>query len=379
LKKIFSKKNILYFLFLGVLIGLAYVSRPEYFFLIFPVIFYFFVIYNKKIAAKKIIILLLSMIFGFLIVSGPYFIFLRNNLGHWTISGRFNEIQHHVSGEELASIQQNKQSDKLNTSVITPPKVKNNFLKTVVINFRTFTERFIENLLGIHTQLMVVFGFIGILFFSFGIREFIVTKKFKDLALVAIVLLPIFILALAMVDAGKPNYLIQFMYIITLVIAFGIVSFYNEMLNYFSKNKKFVKIIFCFLLLLMMGYLFFPAFRNYFFSDKDYQPKEFKLIGQWIKENVPNIENETILARKPDIAFYSESLWQIVPTGGDLQDLIFVMKNNNIKYISVDDRYFKTARPEFSDLLEPQKVAKDFILIKEVSLKGNRVFLYELK
>lgn len=373
--KDFSKKGFVWSAILGLAIGIAYITRPEYFFFIFPVLFYLYFIYRKIFSPKKIAIMLLIVFAGFFIISAPYINFLHKNLNQWTFSGRLSGQLLEQSGVDVYKVEDT--SSKITSDAVAPPQIKESALKYSLKNLYPLTKQYFDSFLNMERSFMRLWGFFGIMLLGIGLLEFILKKRFKELAIFFISILPIFFIAFA-VDKRYINHLVQIFFILDILMAVGFWVAYDKIVSVFNLGKKKAAALLIIASGFMIFYLFFPALQNYLFLPKDYNEKEFRIMGLWMKQNIPNMENEMVITRKPDTIFYSGGLFQIFPDVATFDDLFALMKANNTKYIIADDRYFASSRPQFADLLDPQKAPKELKLVKNFNYYDKKIFIYQL-
>ena len=371
-------QNIIWFFIVGASIGLAYLTRVEYFFVIFPVIIYIVFIRRKKYCWRLTNLMVITAIMGFLIFVIPYLLFLHKHLDCWTISGRSNTVSLYIVDQDLEIVDENSDITHF-ADVVIPPEVENGMIATFVKNTGPLIKRFLDNLFVNQLEFLKVFGILGISFFALGLKEFIFAKRFRELWLFVISFTP-FCLITLVVQGGKTNYLVQFFYLFIIFISIGFWAFYDQFNSRFKINLIKKKVVFYVLILIFIVYsLFFPVIQHYLFSPKDFTSKEYKMIGHWIQNNIPNHEQETIFARKPEISFYAESEWQLIPKVKDVNTLVKIMKNYKINYIVVDDRAFRDTRPELNILLDIPNAPEELIFLKQVEHYGKRAILYKLK
>ncbi len=371
-KHLSSAKDYLWFLIAGVFIGLSYLARPEYFAILPLVLVYFFVLF-RKIEISKLLIILLLVVLGFLIISSPYLLFLHKQLGYWSITGRAAEGSMGLSGVEMEKI------DGMSggTAIVAPPEFNKTIFQVLFDNFGMLSKRTLDNLLNAEHNFLNIFGFLGVGFFAFGLRKWLLERRFKEFIIFLVLFSPI--IFVAMYQGATPNYLVQFLFIFFILIAVGFWDFHDKIISGFNLRGWRVKTLFVCLISITIFYFFFPALQNYLFLPKDYTQKEFKQMGLWMKENIPNIENETVYSRKPEVTFYAGSRWQVVPDVDSYEQLFSIMEKNNSKYLIADDRYFKDLRPQFDDLLFPEKAPEGLELIKTAEFYDKKVFLYQLE
>ena len=119
--------------------------------------------------------------------------------------------------------------------------------------------------------------------------------------------------------------------------------------------------------------------QNYFFQQPDYKPTELKELGIWAKENIEEVEKETIMARKPDVSFYAGAVWELIPAVKDIEELKNLMRLKNIKYIVMDDRSLGGDWQDVKFLLDPINNPKGFNKLKELEYFEHRAVIYKLE
>lgn len=359
----------------GVFIGLAYLARPEYFLLIFPVIAYVFVVsWRDARGARQATIRSIILSAAFFITCLSYLIYLHNELGYWTISGRGSELALIVTSEnmEMAGVA----SEAGTPTVVAPPPQKESSIVLALRELPSLLKRLADGLVNTEHTLLRIFGLIGTLFFVLGLRFFVITKKLRELALFAAFLSPIVLIAFA--QGGTPNYLVQYFYLFIPIIAIGLIDGIREVEEKYFLKEHVHNFIFGILVMALSAYFILPAVQNVLFLPDDYRDMEYRQLGLWMHANIPGIEEEVIVSRKPEPTFYAESLWAIVPYSKNTSELHAVMQERKQRYLIVDERSFPLARPELVDMLEPEKVSQFFTLVYQTEYYGQKAFLYRI-
>ena len=233
---------------------------------------------------------------GFVAISLPYIIFLHSNLDSWTYSGRTSGTVLLLSGQFF---DENSTGD-----FFLDPKINDkndqSSIKSLVVNAGSIAKRLFKGLRDSERNMVHSFGFIGISLFGIGIFRFLADKKFKELWICLIILSPI--LAVALAQGGSGNYLIQFYFLIILFCAIGASWLINELLRSYNLTQNGKKILVIIILGLASLHIFIQVPQNYLFTPRENLPREYELIGIWIKHNIPEINTQTILSRKPATA-----------------------------------------------------------------------------
>lgn len=368
--KALSRKNLIWFFIVGLSIGLSYLARPEYFLLIFPVFIYIFWIYRKNFSYRSILKYLAIILIGFTVVALPYVVFLHDALGHWTISGKIGGVVSH-----LITGQYPETGDSFVQEVSLLQEVGDNALSKAAESVPANLKEFFKSLRDAERSLVKTLGFIGIIFFAFGIRKLLMDKKFRILwiMIISISLLP---LVIYIVD-NIPNYLSQYLFIFIALAGLGLSHFLHELKGWFRMSDTKYRTVSFLLIAITSLYFFFPIIQVYLFLPEDNQPKELKELGLWAKNNIPGIDEEAVLSRKPNVSFYSESKFVSFPDIADEEALAEYMRQNEIKYLVIDNRYMPSDRGQFSYLIyEP---SQNFQLVHKETFHNKQAILYELK
>jgi hypothetical protein len=358
----------------GVSTGLSYLARPEYFFLIFLIAIYSWFIQKKHGPTDKFKFVAIILV-GFAVVSMPYVMFLKNNLGYWTISGRSSAITLAIAEQDFKDNYVQGEGNNFDEAVKLPEELRGKSASLLLDNLGSNLKRLFKGMRDIERNLFRFFGVIGAAFFAFGVRKLVLDRRYKEIIISFISLAPIFAIAF-IIEGGKPNYLVQFFYIFTIFIAFGFVSFLDDIKQKFGLNKIFVFL----LVLATVGYLFFPIIQSCLFSPSDAVAMEYRTLGLWMKENIPNIKDQLVLSRKPEPTFYAGARFQEIPRDiQDEDDLIKFMKDSNTNYLIADSRAFAHDFPQFLNFLKDKKTSQRFKFITTAEFGNHRAVLYQLR
>ncbi len=371
-----TNSNIIWSFCAGVIVGLSYLTRPEYFIIIFFVLGLTYLFNRKNIKPKLLLLVLILIMSGFLFVSLPYIFFLHSNLDYWTISGRGSEMLLQLSGENYESINTIGGENNFNNALISAPDISNDTPIYLLNNYLSILKDFFDSLQRIEYNFLKAFGIIGIAFFTIGIRSVILFKQYKNIAISGILMTPV--IAIAFFQGGSMNYLIQFLYIFIIFISIGFMKL-HDYLRFNITNKKISSLLITIIFLFTSLYFFSPVLKNYLFLPADYQPKEFKLMGLWMKDNIKNIENEFVMSRKPDVSFYSGAEWQLIPSDINILNLSSFMYKNDIKYLIIDERTLLKEQKEFVSSIVDKKYIKNLLFLKEFEYEKKSILLFSTK
>jgi hypothetical protein len=130
------------------------------------------------------------------------------------------------------------------------------------------------------------------------------------------------------------------------------------------------------LFILLMSVGFAANVAPYYLGRMSYQPIEYKIVGQWMKQN---LQPGLILSRKPQVGFYAD-----MPTTGpdpkdSIDDIVARARQSGARYLVVDERYSTTMIPALKPLLDPKNAPPALRLLKDnlSPYHEARIVIYE--
>ena len=109
-----------------------------------------------------------------------------------------------------------------------------------------------------------------------------------------------------------------------------------------------------------------------------YAPYEYKIMGQWMKENVDDIENKTVMSRKAGVPFYAEARHEPLYYG-EYPGLIEYAKSKKIDYLIIDEWTIPRTRPQFAFLLEEGEKYIGLQLMHTIRYEDRKTILYKVE
>ena len=106
-------------------------------------------------------------------------------------------------------------------------------------------------------------------------------------------------------------------------------------------------------------------------------PYEYKIMGQWMRENVKGIENKVVMSRKLGVPFYAGSKWNVLYYG-DPSGLINYAKLRGVDYLIIDDYTIPGFRPRLAFLLDETREHPGWKVIYIARWQGRKTILYQL-
>lgn len=365
------------FFFLGLLIGLSYLTRTQGFanFFVMSSLIVLFMWKNKTFVLRNILFLFI----GFLILSMPYILSLHQIFGTWTLTpllsggniintdiDRYNVLER----EQASGLKSENGELILFSKYKTAPSLVSAFINLNLLRRLRFTfETFLPSLIPPIVLLFVFFALFGRTYDFFELKKHVYLICWVS-SLIA------FYIAFNALE----RYFVPILPIVMIWCAKGIVDF-NRWLNCMFQNiKKKVQIkkviVFSFLVCLI-----FLSFLPKFYWPLDYYikeegPLEHKEAGLWLKENLG--PNRSIIARNRDVGFYADWDNYFLPYA-NYSDVIKYMQQLNISYIVIDEMYTASLRPPIAFLINETNAPKELKVIYNQNRKlGHKILIYKL-
>ncbi len=317
----------LYF-FAGILIGLAYLTRPEAFgYIVFFILFAFVKdFWGDTKFSKNSLKMVGTFLLGFAILATPYLLYLRAETGIWTISGKM--------GVNVAAGIFDEGDDDEEVEEVGPvsDEVANKTLLTSFVLSLFHIQKIFAFLMPV-----LLFIFIGLGLFGDRWKK---ERLRREVYLISFCLFTIFGYALAV---SEPRYFYMLLPIFFGWIAIGIFKLYewfqksasdwvseNSSINF---NAKYF-IAGCLIFILLYGLPIYSFTRSNEKLWKDHAYEE-RAAGLWIKENSKGTPLIFSASRRP--VFYAEGQ-QLYPTTTDTDEIFAEIKNQKADYVVLSER-----------------------------------------
>lgn len=344
----YKKKKWAFGLAFGIIMGLAYLTRPEGF-LVFMgmILFLLFIVYKEK--DKNLIPTVLIAFTAFSFVALPYMSYLKRETGHWTISGKELTNLPEVKNEQISQridADVNKLSHlSLLREIIEDPKLfferyKNN----LVITANTFKER--------TGWLILLLSFVG--YISVFINRTHSQYKYSMIYL-ALFMVPILFTPLLhpLEDRLAIPYLTIFL--ISSSYGVGVVQEISDKICSrvkiceFAKRYRVTSLMLVLSIVVILGYALTCEIRVH----QEKQAAEWfsnKYIGS-ILNNLSSSE-DTIMTREPLQAFYADRKSIGLPYG-NVRDVLDYAKKHKASFLVINREIVMRKRPLLKPLLYP--------------------------
>lgn len=336
----------------GMVSGLAFLTRPE------GLMFYSagmiaILILSSRPLKTRIFIALTSLAI-FLIFFIPYIAFVHHHTHQWQLSGAVTEIfvkrqldLTYAGGYvEAKKIYQGLTADKTRLML---GELKESFR---MADFLT-RDRFAMTWMGLHSMSyrllefnQYFYGGLGFFFMGAGVVGIPWNSQRKKSELLFLIyLLTIFPQFFGIFHPKR--YLLYFPFFL-IWMGVGVEALRLRL----QKNSHAAALALCLLFALPSAWYIQHCIEN------SPVPQEYKELGTWMKQNIPEIEKEYVAARHPSIIYYSGAKLlepPYLPYVDKMEDLITYMKHQNTRYFVVSDDLDSPSREAYRFLLDEAK------------------------
>lgn len=387
--------NIFWAFLTGLMIGLAYLTHSMgiIFIPIFIVLLLFSRFFVSRPTKKWILAKIVLLLVSFIIVSLPYWFFLHRHTGKWLISGNTAYIQFsetHLSGGNLerdsfifseepswVKYKNSRFSQSgggmIGFAISHPGKL----FRVVMKNFLSIYPKMVENAERLRvsssivkTSLLFILSVILIgLFKSIWDRRF-TGKEFY----LMIILLSASVFLLFHIE---PRYFFPYLPILILGLAKVTVEIEGWLRRKFSNSNRIFSPPGGFIIpgILILGMSIPSAYL--ILKKESIVPYEYKIMGQWMKENIEDVSDSLVMSRKAGVSFYAGSQWNPLYYG-EYGELIKYARSKRIDYLVIDEYTIPRLRPRFTFLLDPGKGHPGLEVVHVIQYRGRKIILYRL-
>jgi len=348
------------FLVTGLLLGLAYLTRPEAFgYLVFFIPLAFSKTFTgRKAFSQSQIKNVLALLLGFFLLATPYILYIRSETGYWTISMKF---QQHIIGGSFGEILFEKPD--LSKSRIP-------LIKSVINNLHAINKGFPYLL----PPLLLILLSIGLFRKSWTVNNYK-----REIFLLVFCVLTVLCYVINVVE-------VRYFYVLLPILfgwlARGIVEIEDWLLITFqnlSINKPFTsKIPFISILLIILIYFYTFPINSFMRSNEGawlHSRYEQKHAGIWLKEFAKSASNVMSFDFRP--AFYAEGR-HIRLSLKNVNDVMKEAVSKHVDFLVIDERNIKDT-PLNSLLTEPQNYPELELVYQSTEQKGYKIVIYKVK
>lgn len=340
----------------GVLVGLAYLTRPEGFgyLAFFSVVLVCKALWQRKLITRNLATQIAGLLLGFALLATPYILYLRSATGTWTISGKAATNMMAGKYSERA-LQENNEIDA------PPPGIETETGKALL-------RAIVYNLVQFHKEIPYLIPSLLLIFVALGLfgRPWDKERLAREAYLALFCLVTIFGYALSVVQA-------RYFYVL-LPICIGwmargifqseqwfrdsIRSLMSDKGLWFVNRKSFVILSIVLVYLYVLPVNFFMRPRDKAWQGNAYEERD---AGLWIKENGKPSPTIFSASRRP--VFYAEGN-QLAPETTDASAILLQLRDCKLDYIVLGERSLKR-NPFLTGIAENLRKMTEFEVIYE--------------
>jgi 4-amino-4-deoxy-L-arabinose transferase-like glycosyltransferase len=391
--KALRSKYLLWSALTGLMLALCYLTRAEaimflpIFLLLYLLLFKLKVGLSSLSIIKSIVFKSATLIVVFALVSSPFWVFLYRHTGKWTFStrgpytfigyygGDWEKVNFELASDlEAAQLKWLEQGGLLNFVMSNRHKLLARWGHNMVSIWSGQDKQ--AQLLGISPWIIRGGLIFLILFVGFGFIKFVRTRH---IAAKHIYLLVIVSSSLIYFFFGIDwRYFYPYFSFLLIALALIIIMLQDwSKKNITHQNRAFAKVA----VYLPIGVLLFgmSSYSGILIGKKlNYAPYEYKIMGQWMKENIDDIENKIVMSRKAGVPFYAETRHEPLYYG-EYPGLIEYARSKKVDYLVIDQWTIPGTRPQFAFLLEEDKKYPGLELVHTVKYKDRKTILYRIE
>ena len=376
----------------GLMLALCYLTRPEGIILVPIFLLLYLVLFKLNVGlsssvAKIIVSKGTVLIATFVLVSFSYWVFLHYHTGEWTLGRNPGVTFVGYYGGDW---------EKANFELVSNPEAEQSkwleqggLMNFVISNRNELLARWIQNvgslwygpdkqakMLGIPRWTLRGGLILLLLFVGFGFIRFIrkrrIAAKHIYLLIIASSSLIYFFFAI--------DWRYFYSYIAFLLI--GLARIITMIQGWGKKNIAYGnRVLTGILVYLPVGVLLLGmgGYSGVLLAKKlSYAPYEYKIMGQWMKDNIDDVENKIVMSRKMGVPFYAGAKHEPLYYG-DYPGFITYAKSRKVDYSVIDQWTIPDTRPQFAFLLQEDQKHLGLRLVHTVKYEGRKIILYQVE
>jgi 4-amino-4-deoxy-L-arabinose transferase-like glycosyltransferase len=351
------------FFFAGGLCALAYLTRLIGITLL-PVLLFWTAVFaaRHRRGIKPAAVSLGALGLGFLILAAPYWIYIHQETGQWSLAPYYDVIHTMAtSGADSA------EDTTLKTDGVSP-----GVFSKIQVNFRTYVT-------ALTKTLSVSLLFIAMIVLVEGYRQrlaaFLTSGSIYVLTMIASYFSAILLWIPVPSSVEHVRYISPLIPFFLLLASGGIVAAVERVPR--GQSLLLAAAVAALVVSFVIQLRYVPGLRNFPAPWQPVPTPRYQVFGAWIKERVPG--PRVMMARNPHIPYYSDSTWFMTPT--TLPEVLKLAQSKRVDYLIVDRTVDGRLRPELAFLLDPQRAPKNFELIAAQQLEQGPIMtvLYRMK
>jgi 4-amino-4-deoxy-L-arabinose transferase-like glycosyltransferase len=386
----FRRRRVLGMLGAGILIGLSFLTHPSGLaFLPLLLIFLFFgQVSRLKSSWSRFLLRVAVMVIGFCVACLPFWIFIHRVTGAWQVSGSSHFQDLSMKLEQARGTTESEIIFRHMEMIFHPEPGEHTDNGVGMLELATsrpgeFMEIVRYNLedgyseigktagfLGMETRfLAAVLGVVVLLFIVFFLATFFRRREFLPGFFLAMMFSPALVFIIITIEH---RYFYPYMPL-ALIIFSRILSGWERRAR--STGSRFLKAgVWVLAVIITAGMLLGSGGVILRKWKKTNIPYEYKIIGEWMKDNMPGVEDENIMMFRMGVSHYAGCRWNVF-YWGDYPGLCDYLRERGINYLIIDDYKLHMIHPDLRFLMTAVDLPAGFPLIRECEFGGRKVRL----
>jgi len=372
----------------GILLGMAFLTHPMGLSFVPLFIFFLFLVQFSflKTNWRRFVLRVIVLIAGFVITCFPFWLRIHALTGKWQLSGsshfqdltlRLDQVEGMEEGEvifrHMESLFQPSEPGEAREGMGMGELARSHPGLMVKIARFNLGDGFRELLktarfLGLPPWLLIFFLAGGIVFIAAMVAVSFIRKSDRlSLVFLALMFLPMLTFVIVIIEH---RYFYPF-----LPLALIVFSRFLSRGMFASEGKPGWRGLFNFgvwvLFLALTAGSVFVVYRK---AAKISIPYEYKMMGEWMEEEIGSIEDEKVMMFRLGVSYYAGCRWNVF-YWGNYPGLIAYLKEREIEYLLIDDYKLHMIHPDLRFLLPADPPPDEFELIKEFGFDGRKIRL----
>jgi len=358
------------FLLVGLLLGCAYLTRPEAFgyLLFFVPIIFLKNFKEQKIISRNTIKSVAILVLGFVLLAAPYIFYIRSATGSWSISPKFKM---HIGGTNFSDTYFDK---NFNPTLKPQPPPTDGRGKILIKSLLSTSQVAHKSFPNLFPPFLLIFVGLGLFRTKWN------KSRFKrEMYLLFFCALTILCYVLTVVE-------VRYFYVLLPILfgwmACGIIEmedWLRESLQHSSLGKLFAANLYIFPVLCLIFIILYTLPLNSFMRSSDgawqFSQYEQRTAGLWLKENAKPAP--IIMSNDFRPAFYAEGKY--VPLYSDnINEVLAEAVAKQVDFLVIDERNIKETSQLSSLLNEPQTSPQLELVYQATERKGYKIVIYRV-
>lgn len=379
-------------IFSGIFLGLGFLTHPLGITFLPLVAGFNLLVGSWRLSAlKRRILYALLVVFGFILISLPFWIHLYSVTGNWQLSGSSHYQDFGLRYDQSRGINESKVIFEHMENLFAPGRLADidpdhkpmgmvelitshpdRFLGIIRFNLRdgyyeaVKTARYLSLPPAVFFVILAAGLLTLITSFLFALFR---RRQRSAIGYLALMFTP---LSVFLIMQTEHRYFFPFIPLALIVFACVIEGIGNFRHREFRQKKIFLIGLWTFYLALAVG----SAFVVYRKAVKSGVPYEYKILGSWMKDNIPGIEEEKVMMFRLGVSYYAGCDWNVF-YWGEFSGLKDYLKKRGIKFLEVDTYKLHMLHPDLRFLLTADPLPPDFSLVREIEFDGRKIRLLE--